>query len=334
MRFIRRMEFIRRIIVDRAQTVKTKVPGIAGRSSSHGARHPLRRKEYRMEVVEPTPGVIVFQRPQEGANASLFRTARGPVVIDTTSRPADMRALLDAVQVSPGDVCLVINTHSHSDHTWGNQLFDCPILAHKVCRETMIANLEGPWNLATIRAAIAARSESDPQWAEEMRQKIDGLEITLPTQWFEDRRDLVVGGIEIQIVHLDAHTPGSAVVWAPQLHTLWTGDLIFEGRYPFIGDADIPEWLAVLKELPAFGAETVVPGHGRLCGEETMVALGDYLHGTWARTIDHLAQGHSADEAVADPGYPRYAEGAAERYHENNIRLIYATLAGDGECPL
>jgi cyclase len=228
----------------------------------------------------------------------------------------------------------VINTHSHSDHTWGNQLFDCPILAHKVCAETMAANLEGPWNLEAIQAAIAERGAKEPQWAEEMRHKIEGLEVTLPTQGFEDRRDLVVGGVEIQVIHLDAHTPGSAVVWVPQKSTLWSGDLIFEGRYPFIGDADVPEWITVLKQLPGFGAETVVPGHGVLCGEETMAALADYMQGTWARTIDHLVQGHSADEAAADPGYPRYAEGAAERYHETNIRLIYAALAGDGSCPI
>jgi cyclase len=287
-----------------------------------------------MDILRPSPGVIVFQRPDEGANASLIQTAKGTVIIDTTSSPADMRALLDAIDMSPADACLVINTHSHSDHTWGNQLFDCPILAHKVCRETMAANMEGPWNLAKVRAEIAARRESEPQWAEEMRHRIKGLKITLPTQTFEERRDLVVGGVEIQVIHLDAHTPGSLVVWVPQSHVLFTGDLIFEGRYPFIADADVPEWISVLKRLPAYGAQTVVPGHGRLCGEETMAALGDYLHGTWARTIDHLAQGHSADEAAADPGYPRYAIGAAERYHENNIRLIYATLAGSGECLL
>ena len=107
-----------------------------------------------------------------------------------------------------------------------------------------------------------------------------------------------------------------------------------EARRAFIGDADIPEWISVLKQLPDFGAETVVPGHGRLCGEEAMAALCDYLHGTWARTVDHLAQGHTADEAAADPDFPRYAEGAAERYHETNIRLMYAKLTGDGACPI
>ena len=116
-----------------------------------------------MDILQPSPSVIVFQRPDEGANASLIQTAKGAVVIDTTSCPADMQALLDAADVSPADVCLVINTHSHSDHTWGNQLFDCPILAHNVCHETMVANMEGSWDLDTIRADIAARGEQEPQ---------------------------------------------------------------------------------------------------------------------------------------------------------------------------
>jgi hypothetical protein len=110
--------------------------------------------------------------------------------------------------------------------------------------------------------------------------------------------------------------------------------LIFEGRYPFIGDADLPELISVLGRLPEFGAQTIVPGHGLLCGEAEIDALRAYYHQTWARTIDHLTQGHSADEAAADPGYPRYAKGAVERYHETNIRLVYETLVGGEACPL
>jgi hypothetical protein len=58
------------------------------------------------------------------------------------------------------------------------------------------------------------------------------------------------------------------------------------------------------------------------------------LQETWSRTVDHLAQGHTVDEAALDPGYPRYAEGAAERYHETNIRVIYTQLVGGTACRL
>lgn len=288
-----------------------------------------------MEIIElGGQGAVAFLRPDEGANVGLIRTAAGVVVVDTTSCPADMRALLNAVGVSVTDVALVINTHQHSDHTWGNQVFDCPILAHELCKVAMAANLGGAWRLETIRAAIEARGEREPQWTAEMRHKIEGLEITLPTETLSERRDLEIGGVRLEVIHMDAHSPGLCVVWLPDAGVLYASDLIFQGRYPFIADADLPELLSALKRLPEFGAQTIVPGHGVLCGEAEIEALWAYYQETWARTIDHLAQGHSADEAAADSAYPRYAEGAAERYHETNIRLVYESLVGGEACPL
>jgi cyclase len=287
-----------------------------------------------MQIVELAAGVTACLRPDEGANVGLIHTADGEVLVDTTSCPVDIEALLDAVGVSPADVALVINTHSHSDHTWGNQLFDCPILAHERCLAAMTANLDGAWRLDTIRAQIAARGEREPQWAAEMRHKIEGLRITLPTEIITDRRELEVGGVRLRVVHMDAHSPGLCVVWLPDAGVLYASDLIFQGRYPFIGDADLPSLITTLGRLPEFGARAIVPGHGVLCGTEVIEALRSYYEETWARTIDHLTQGHSVEEAVADPGYPHYAEGAAERYHKTNIRLVYQGLVGGEACPL
>ena len=52
----------------------------------------------------------------------------------------------------------------------------------------------------------------------------------------------------------------------------------------------------------------------------------DYLEAAWALTADHLAQGHTEDEAVADSSYPRRAEGNIEWLYDN-IRVMYAQLA-------
>jgi cyclase len=287
-----------------------------------------------MDIVRPSARVLAFVRPEEGANASLIETDAGPVVVDTTSCAADMQALLDSAGVRAADVRLVINTHQHSDHTWGNQLFACPILAHRLCREAMAANVGGPWQIERIHASLTERGASDPAWAEEMRKKVAGLRIALPTDVFDGQHALEVGGVQIDVVHAGGHTPGSSVVWVPGEGVLFSGDLLFVGRYPFIGDANIPDLIAALRRLPAYGARAIVPGHGPLCGEPAVAAMLDYVQDTWARTIDHLAQGHTADEAVADPGYPRYAEGAAERYHERNIRTVYAQLVGGDACPI
>ena len=150
------------------------------------------------------------------------------------------------------------------------------------------------------------------------------------TEVFDDRCELEIGGVRLDVIHFGAHTPDSAVVWLPEAQVLFVGDLIFEGRYPYLGDADVLALIAALKRLPEFGARVIVPGHGVLCGEAEVAALVDYLETAWARTADHLAQGHSEDEAVADPNYPRYGEGSTERLHQN-IRVMYAQLARNRE---
>jgi cyclase len=279
-----------------------------------------------MEILEVSPGVTAFVRPDEGANVGLIRTADGVVVVDTTSSPPDMQELLDAAGVSASEARLVINTHSHGDHTWGNQLFDCPILAHRLCRERMVANLAGSWSTEAIEASIAEGEKTDPDWAREAREKLAELCITLPTEVFDDRRQLEIGRVRLDVIHFGAHTPDSAVVWLTEARVLFAGDLIFEGHYPYLGEADVPALIAALKRLPEFGAQVIVPGHGVLCGEAEIATLVNYLETAWALTADHLSQGHSEDEAAADPNYPRYAEENTKWLYDN-IRVMYAQLA-------
>jgi cyclase len=284
-----------------------------------------------MESVEVAPDVTAFIRYDEAAaNAGLIHTAAGPIVVDTTQCPPDMQALLDAAGVAASEVRLVINTHFHSDHVWGNQLFACPILAHRLCREKMEANLAGEWSAQAIAAIIAEREKEDPVGAQEVREKLGGLRVTLPSDVFDERRDLEIGGVRIEVIQFGGHTPDLCVVWLPQSRTLFASDLIFARRYPYLFDADIPAWIAALKRLPEFGAQAIVPGHGLLCGEPEIALLRDYLEATWARTTEHVARGHTADEAAADPAYPRFDDPTAARYHEANIRFVYEQLARGG----
>ncbi len=278
-----------------------------------------------MELTKVAPGVTAAIRP-EGANVGLIETGEGLVVVDTTSWPQEIRALLYAAERAPADAHLVVNTHFHSDHTWGNQVFNCPILAHRLCREQMAANMVEAWSASAIAAYLEELERNDPEQAGEVREKLSQLRITLPTEVFEKRRTLELGGVTLEIVHLDAHTSDSSVVWLPESRVLFTGDLIFEGRYPYLHDADVPALIDVLKkQIPTFGAAAIVPGHGQICGMAELTALIDYLETTWTLTTLHVAQGHTFEETIADPAYPHYSAGA-ERLHEPNVRLMYERL--------
>jgi len=275
-----------------------------------------------MEIVRIGSRVTAFIRPVEGVNAGLIHTPGGMIMVDTTSSPAEARGLFEAVEAQLEEVRLVINTHSHSDHTWGNQVFACPILAHRLCRQRMQASLEDGWSPEKLASYLADVEKTDPVKAEALRQTLQDLHITLPGKIFDGRFQGELGGVAYEVIHLGGHTPDLAVVWLPEERILFASDLIFQGRYPYIFDGDIPTWVDRLGQLLAFGATSIVPGHGVMCGEAEIHELRDYLHNNWERTAEHVRLGHGVDEATADPAYPRFPGDKYERLHQANIRYM------------
>ena len=249
-----------------------------------------------MEMHEVSPGVVVFVHPEGRSNCGMIHTGEGTVLVDTTARPVDIQAYLAMAGITAADVCLILLTHSHSDHTSGIPLFDCPILAHKLTRQRI-----------SKRGTERARKQ-------------------LPTETFEDRKAVEVGGVKLEIIHAGGHTPGSSVVWLPETRVLFVGDLVFEGLYPFLATANVPDLVQALRWLPSFGARVIVPGHGLLCRDEQVLDQLGYIEATWARTAEHIALGHSLEQALSDPDYTRCAERGFEQLHSWNIKVVYRQL--------
>ncbi len=62
------------------------------------------------------------------------------------------------------------------------------------------------------------------------------------------------------------------------------------------------------------------------CGYDEVLNQLNYIEATWVRTKEHIELGHSEEQAVSDPGYPRYSELGYERLHPWNIKVIYKQL--------
>ena len=223
----------------------------------------------------------------------MNHTRSGVILIDTTARPVDMQACLDLAEVTTKDICLVLITHSHSDHTSGIHFFDCPILAHKLAYQRI------------------------------KKRGTERANTRIPTECFEDRRDLEVGDKKVEIIHLGGHTPCSSVIWLPDEKILFAGDLIFQGRYPFLATANIEKLMEALRFLPSLGARVIVPGHGLLCGNEEVLKQLNYIETTWERTAEHVKKGHDLEEILLDQDYPRCSERGYEKLHSWNIRVTY-----------
>jgi cyclase len=261
-----------------------------------------------MYIETLSPAIEAFIRPDEGANIGLVRTNVGCVIIDTPTFPSEMRNLLDAVAIAASDVKLVINTHYHADHTWSNQVFDCPIIAHRLCRETMEAKLKSDWSPAGIEKMIEEYEKEDPAAAAKMRSNLNDLVIRLPTEAIVEHKALLWGDVLLELIPMGGHTPGSTIVWFPNERILFASDLLFIGRYPYIDEADIPALIEILTNLPKLDARMIVPGHGPLCNNDEVIELRNYLKETWEWTKAQLQEGRSSLEIASDTTSPQYVD--------------------------
>ena len=251
-----------------------------------------------MEKHEISSGVTAFVHPEGRSNCGLIHTTEGVVLVDTTARPKDIQAYLELVNITPDDVCQILLTHSHSDHTSGIPLFDCPVLAHKLTR--------------------AAHKKA--RYGESGETACPRRSLRTALVWRS-------AGWKLEMIHVGGHTPGSSVVWLPEDGVLFAGDLIFEGRYPFLATARVPELMDALRWLLGLEARIIVPGHGRLCNNDEIFRQIEYLDTTWKLTAEHIQQGHSLQQAVSDPKYPIYFERGYEKLHPWNIKVIYQQVS-------
>ena len=215
-----------------------------------------------MRAVEAAPGVWFVEGDAALgssanrnfiSNAGFVVTPDGVVVIDALGSPALATELLAEIRkVTPLPIRHVVLTHYHADHLYGLQVLKAAganAIAHAAAREYLNSD------------AAQRRLESS---RDELRPWIDAATRLVPAdRWIEGDTDLRVGGTEIQIRHVGpAHTPEDVVVFIPQAGALFTGDLVFRGRIPYVGQADSGKWIASLERVLALNARVMLPGHG------------------------------------------------------------------------
>ena len=138
-----------------------------------------------------------------------------------------------------------------------------------------------------------------------------------------------VGSFDFLIRHVGpAHTPEDLVVFVPKLGVLFSGDLFFRGRIPFVGQADSRLWIASLERLIDYKPRVVVPGHGPVSTDPLtdLQLTRDYLlflRQTMGEAAHNL---EPFDEAYAKANWSRFNQlplfGAANRMNAYNTYLL------------
>jgi glyoxylase-like metal-dependent hydrolase (beta-lactamase superfamily II) len=122
------------------------------------------------------------------------------------------------------------------------------------------------------------------------------------------------------------------LVHVPADRTVFTGDIVFAHAHPIIWAGPISNWVRACDAILAMEAETVVPGHGPICGLDVVNELRGYLIYLEEQARRCFAAGLSREEAARAIALDDYASwGDAERIAVN-MAAVYREL-GDPAPP-
>lgn len=184
-------------------------------------------------------------------NSGLILGTDRCLVVDTLSTAAQARELIAAIRSLTSLPWLIVNTHAHFDHCFGNANFvPAPILAHVRCAARLS---ESAGEQRRIAAGMAP----------ELAAEFAAVTVVPPDRTFERRQVVDLGGRTVTVLHPGrGHTDHDVVVHVPDAAVLFTGDLVEQGGPPNFEDSYPLDWPGTAAALLPLATGAVVPGHG------------------------------------------------------------------------
>ena len=215
---------------------------------------PMQLKQITPDIyyVEGVPGAAT---DNEGfiSNAGFIITGDGVVVFDSLGSPSLANHLLGLIRtVTEQPVKKVITSHYHADHIYGLQVFEdlgASVIAPEGAQKYLRSD--------AARERLEERQFSLDPWVNE------NTRLVLPDETVSSSSTFVMGGKTFTINYQGkAHSDGDLALLVEPDRVLFSGDIIFEARIPYIGNADTKHWLDTLKKLETTGLNALIPGHG------------------------------------------------------------------------
>ena len=213
-----------------------------------------------------------------GGNIGVSAGEDGVLIIDDQFAPLAEKIAAQLGALGSDKPKYVINTHYHGDHTGSNAFFHshkgATILAHE-----------------NVRVRLANDEKVKPE--------------ALPTITYEDGIKIYFNGETLHVMHLAVgHTDGDSVVWFEQPNVMHTGDLFFNGRFPYIDQGaggNVVGYMDSVKQLlTKINDETVIiPGHGDISNKQEYSAFLAMISETFDYVKALKQDGKTLDEVKA-----------------------------------
>lgn len=233
----------------------------------------------RIKLTQINPHVYLMDDAGEATGYVVIGSKKA-AVIDTMNGWEDVKAVARTLTDLP---LVVINTHGHCDHIFGNVYFE-EAYVHPADR------------------TLADEHSHFPEFVEQCEKH--GLTMP-PFKNMPHGAVLDLGGLTLEAVHLPGHTPGGLLILLKEDRILFTGDAInrhlwlqLDGCLPAGKAADALEAVMYLTEE----ADSILHGHAK--GTEPISLMNDLLRGL--REIE-------AGQTENDPPYKWF--GGEARQH-------------------
>jgi cyclase len=268
-------------------------------------------------AVEMSPG------PISDSNVLFVVSESDVIVVDANILPSSARAVIAEIRrITPKPVRYVINTHWHSDHHYGNDVYrkefpGVEFIQHANTRRDIIArdipaldsNVKVNYPAAAARYRRAIETGKTSQGVDvtpamrtsfqdvlafyELFIKEMGVTPIVPgTITVQDSLVFHRGERTIVVRYLGrGNTDGDLVVHLPKEGILATGDLVVH-PIPFAFFSRLGDWPGTLRKFKALNVTTIVPGHGVLQRDLTYVdQLAALIESTWVQMRREVAAG-------------------------------------------
>lgn len=258
------------------------------------------------------------------SNAGVVITDEGVVLFDALGTPSLANLLLSKIRaITDKPIVKVIVSHYHADHIYGLQVFKeqgAEIIAPRASLDYLASD--------PARERLEERQFSLEPWVNESTY------LLAPDILISENTSFTLGGLTFKINLLGAaHSEGDLTLFVEQDRVLFSGDIIFEGRVPFLGDANTKTWLQTLRDMETSKLVALVPGHGPAASNpnQAIQTTSEYLAymratmGKAARDFTPFAEVYAATDWSSYKNLPAF--DAANR---RNAYQVFLSMESEG----
>jgi cyclase len=248
-----------------------------------------------------------------GGNIALSVGDDGVVMVDDQFAPLAPKIKEAIAGITKKPMRFILNTHWHSDHTGGNEIFErggATIVAHDNVRKRLVAG-------ATIMGNKVPPAPKD----------------ALPILTFDDTATLHLNGEDIRAVHVPAgHTDGDSIIYFTKSNVVHLGDDFFQNGFPFIDLASggsVKGLIDVLNKLiPTLPADAkLIPGHGEVANLEALKAFTKNIEDIYAAVSSGVGQRKSLEQLKKEKAFSKWASmGRAFVSEDLFLEIVYADI--------